>query len=88
MYRVYVIQNQQGRFYIGLSDDVDRRVSQHNDGVSQWTRNKGPWSLVWQSDSMPLTEARKLENLLKKKKGGTGFYAMTGLTRHGGPSGS
>ncbi len=24
-YRVYVIQNREGKFYIGLSDDVDRR---------------------------------------------------------------
>jgi hypothetical protein len=31
-YRVYVIQNHEERFYIGLSDDVVRRVEQHNTG--------------------------------------------------------
>ena len=31
-YRVYVIQNREGRFYIGLSDDVGRRINQHNAG--------------------------------------------------------
>jgi len=43
--RVYVIQNREGKFYIGLSDDVDRRISQHNAGVSKWTRGKEPWTL-------------------------------------------
>ncbi|PYL50475.1 MAG: hypothetical protein DMF33_12745 [Verrucomicrobia bacterium] len=28
-YRVYVIQNSEGKFYIGLSDDVVRRIAQH-----------------------------------------------------------
>jgi len=88
VYSVYVIQNHTARFYIGLSDDVNRRVSQHNDGLSQWTRNKGPWHLVWQSAPMSLTEARKLENLLKKQKGGAGFFKLTGLTRPADPSGS
>jgi predicted GIY-YIG superfamily endonuclease len=27
VYRVYVIQNSEGKFYIGLSDDVDRRIT-------------------------------------------------------------
>lgn len=81
MYRVYVIQNETHRFYIGLSDDVERRLCDHNSGVSTWTRHRGPWKLVWQSEPMNLTEARKLENLLKAKKGGDGFYLMTGLSR-------
>jgi predicted GIY-YIG superfamily endonuclease len=34
-YRVYVIQNGDARFYIGLSDDVVRRINQHNVGDSR-----------------------------------------------------
>jgi predicted GIY-YIG superfamily endonuclease len=41
-YRVYVIQNHSGRYYIGVSDDVDHRVAQHNEGVSKWTRGERP----------------------------------------------
>ena len=63
-YRVYVVQNPARRFYIGLSDDVPNRVAQHNIGVSQWTKSRGPWVLCWQSQSVSLSEARKLENLL------------------------
>jgi predicted GIY-YIG superfamily endonuclease len=42
-YYVYVVQNPARRYYIGLSDDVIRRVGQHNAGVSQWTGPRGPW---------------------------------------------
>jgi predicted GIY-YIG superfamily endonuclease len=45
-YRVYVIQNPAGLFYIGLSDDVSRQVIQHNEGVSKWTQSRGPWLFV------------------------------------------
>ena len=80
-YRVYVLQNREGRFYVGLSDDVPRRVAQHNSGWSKWTKGKGPWRLAWKSDVMNLSQARKLELLLKRQKGGAGFYGFTGLQR-------
>jgi putative endonuclease len=82
-YRVYVIQNREGKFYIGLSDDVDRRIDQHNIGDSRWTSGKGPWVLMWQSEDMNLSDARKLELLLKRQKGGDGFYRMIDLPRSG-----
>ncbi len=78
-YHVYILRNSKGRFYIGLSDDVVRRVQQHNDGVSQWTRARGPWQLIWKSQPQSLSEARKLENLLKRQKGGAGLFRLTGI---------
>ena len=82
-YRVYVIQNREGKFYIGLSDDLGRRINQHNAGGSKWTRGKGPWTLIWQSEEMDLSDARRLELFLKRQKGGDGFYKMIGLSRLG-----
>src|SRR5215471_1975141 len=70
LYRVYVIQNREGKFYIGLSDDIGRRINQHNIGDSRWTRRRGPWVLIWQSEEMNLSDARKLELLFKRQKGG------------------
>jgi putative endonuclease len=84
-YQVYVIRNDAGRFYIGLSENVTVRLQQHNSGISQWTRHRGPWSLVWTSEPLSLSDARKLENRLKAQKGGAGFWALTGLEP---PSGS
>ena len=81
IYQVYVLRNPKGQFYIGLSENVPTRVQQHNEGMSKWTRGKGPWALVWESSRLNLSEARKLENLLKRQKGGSGFYRITGLAR-------
>jgi hypothetical protein len=41
-YFVYILQNPEGRYYIGLSDNLVRRLEQHNLGVSKWTRGRGP----------------------------------------------
>jgi putative endonuclease len=78
-YRVYVLRNPAQKFYIGVSDDVERRLQQHNADQSQWTKGKGPWHLAWTSEATSLSEARKLENLLKRQKGGCGFYRITGI---------
>lgn len=56
-YSVYVIENRAGRRYIGLSEDVQHRLEQHNNGTSKWTRAKGPWHMVWKSDSLSLSDA-------------------------------
>jgi putative endonuclease len=81
MYRVYVLQNLSGRRYIGLSEDPTKRLAQHNAGLSRWTSAHGPWRIVWLSEPMSLSDARKLENKLKSQKGGHGFEQVTGLAR-------
>ncbi len=80
-YRVYLLRNPTGIRYIGLSDDVFLRVQQHNEGVSRWTRGRGPWALEWTSAPRSLGDARKLENLLKRQKGGIGLAPI--LLREG-----
>ncbi len=79
IYWVYVLCNPTGKLYIGLTEDVARRLNDHNTGRSKWTSKFGPWQRVWQQGPMSLTEARKLENWLKRQKGGIGFYAFAGL---------
>jgi len=64
-YRVYVLRNHLGKFYIGLTSQLDRRVEQ-------------PWALVWHRGPMTLREAKKMENALKRQRGSVGFYCMTG----------
>ena len=79
MYQVYILNNTKGRKYIGLTQNLKTRVLQHNSGRSRWTRGKGPWSVIWVSPSMNLGDARKLENKLKRQKGGLGVATLTGL---------
>ena len=55
------------------------RLVQHNEGRSKWTSGKGPWNLDWTSDAMSLGAARRLENLLKRQKGGAGLAKLKSL---------
>jgi putative endonuclease len=82
---VYVVQNLDGHFYIGMTTDLEARIRDHNFGRSKWTKYRGPWSLVWSQECLTIGEARKLENKLKRQGRGSGFYRMTGLQP---PSGS
>ena len=75
-YRVYVIRNEAGRRYIGLSADVGQRLVQHNNGESKWTAKHRPWFAEWQSVPLSLGEARRLENRMKKQKGGGGLELL------------
>ena len=79
MYQAYILSNSDGQSYIGLSQNPDQRLNQHNANVSKWTRGRGPWWLVWTSQQMSLGEARKLENKLKRQKGGTGLATLMSL---------
>lgn len=81
-YRVYLIVNDAGRRYIGISENVTKRLADHNAGLSKWTAKYGSWALFWTSNEMSLSEARKLENLLKSQKGGSGLQAL--LDQHKG----
>src|SRR5438034_266469 len=78
-YRVYVLENRDGRFYVGVTDNVVHTVGQYDCSSDEWTKDRGPWSVVWQSQELTLTEARKLENRLKRQGRGKGFYTITGL---------
>lgn len=76
MYQVYIIKNQADQKYIGLSEDIEKRLADHNLGKSKWTKGKGPWKVVRESSEMSLSEARKLENKMKRQKGGVGLQSL------------
>jgi hypothetical protein len=46
MYFVYVLQNPQGRIYIGFTTHLEKRIQQHQQGEAGWTRARGPWKLA------------------------------------------
>jgi len=77
---VYVLENPDRKLYIGFSNEPGRRLDQHNAGQSKWTKGKGPWRIVWKSEELSFSNARKLENKLKRQKRGDGFYKITGLS--------
>jgi len=80
---VYIIQSETtDRYYCGYSDDVQRRVNQHNDPEYRGSRTtkvlKGPWKVIWAQKCSSRSEAVVLERKIKKR--GIGRYLTdTGL---------
>ena len=82
-YYCYILWSDIGhKFYIGITENIEIRLSQHNTGISKWTkRYAGTWKLVWTREFPSLSDARKFENRLKKQKGGKGFWSITQLNK-------
>ncbi len=67
---VYVIQSlKDGRFYVGMSENVDLRLKQHNKGMTTSTRFYKPWKLLFFEEYVSRAEARKREIYLKSGSG-------------------
>jgi putative endonuclease len=59
---VYILRSEaSARFYIGSTDDLERRMSEHLRGHSPATRGRGPWKLVYTEQFESLLEARRRE---------------------------
>jgi putative endonuclease len=64
---VYIIRNFENILYKGYSTDVKQRVEFHNSGKSNYTKNKGPWNLVFLMEFTEKTDALKFEKMLKRQ---------------------
>jgi len=69
MYYVYVLRNPAGRHYTGYAVDLAQRLGQHNSGVTKSTKNRGPWTLLYQEPFATRSEAMRRERFLKSGKG-------------------
>lgn len=65
---VYILKNKQGRFYIGSTDNLVRRLHQYEFGHTQTTRNMKEFKNVLAQEYPSLGIARKIERKIKKLK--------------------
>ena len=71
MFWTYILQNPQGRFYIGHTDDLAHRLASHNRTDTVWgkfTRKHGPWELVWNQEHSTRALAMAQERQIKAMK--------------------
>ena len=70
MYHVYVLKSvSTGNRYIGQTASLEKRISRHNYGGSQFTKNKGPWELAYSESFETRADAMKREKFLKSGQG-------------------
>jgi len=67
---LYILHCKDGTYYTGITNDLSRRVQQHNEGTaSRYTRSRRPVKVIFQEP------CRSKSHALKKE------YAVKSLTR-------
>ena len=71
MHYVYLIESERDptERYIGFTDDLKQRLSDHNDGKSKHTSGRGPWLLVTYVGFRNRDKAHDFERYLKAGSG-------------------
>ncbi|WP_026452575.1 GIY-YIG nuclease family protein [Aequorivita capsosiphonis] len=70
MYYVYILNSQKdGRLYKGLTDNLEKRVHQHNLGQNKSTKGFLPWSLAYYEEFQTRIETRAREKYFKSGEG-------------------
>ncbi len=70
----YILENAAGRFYIGHTDNLERRLLEHNAEEKIGTKHchkHGLWQLVWSEPHPTRSEAMRRERFIKSRKSAT-----------------
>jgi len=66
MFYIYVLWSEKLRKrYVGYTSDISKRMHEHNNGNSKFTKGGVPWKLVHREEFSSKTEAIKREIFLK-----------------------
>ncbi len=59
MFYTYVIQSRKSKYcYTGVTNDMRKRLKQHSDGKSTWTKKRGHWNLIYYEACLNKEDAR------------------------------
>lgn len=68
-FSVYAIKSCNGRIYVGQSQDMERRLEAHNNGLVASTKADRPWTLFKAAEFDTREQARFFEWQLKRSRG-------------------
>jgi putative endonuclease len=70
MYFLYILKSlKDGKYYVGITADVDKRITYHSSGRVKSTKNRLPIKLIYSEAFENLKQARAREIYLKSYKG-------------------
>jgi putative endonuclease len=68
-YYFYVLRSRTtGRFYTGHTENLTRRIFQHNNNQTVSIKNRGPWELFYSEEYPTRSEAAQRERNVKRMK--------------------
>ena len=65
---VYILRCKNGRYYIGSTNNLRRRLNEHEQGIVSATKHVRPIVLVFSHEFATLVKARQVKYRLKKQK--------------------
>ena len=68
-YHVYVLEDENGKKYKGMTNDLERRLAEHRRGKTTTTRKMQNIKLIYSERYVKFEEARKRELYLKSAAG-------------------
>ena len=84
---VYLLRSlADGKFYLGWTTDVQRRLQEHNEGKSFYTNSRGPWELMYY-ETYANTELAKLRERKLKHNPRMMFLFKKRALNYAGPMG-
>lgn len=67
---LYALRNLvNSELYVGISQDVDKRIKEHNQGKNRYTKAFIPWSVFYTEPHQDYVSARKREKYFKNASG-------------------
>lgn len=78
---VYLLQSKRtGKFYLGWTKDIKRRLEEHNTGKSHYTRSRGPWELIGYEVYSCAEDAKKRERAFKRNPRMLSYFKKRALS--------
>jgi len=68
-YCVYILRNQRGKLYIGQTNNLDKRLTEHNELGNGYTSKFRPWTLIHAEYFTSRKEIMAREKYLKTSAG-------------------
>jgi len=83
-YFIYVLYSKSAdKTYVGFTNDLNRRLKEHNKGDTKSTKSRRPFKLIYYEAHTSEEDARRREKYFKKDKGKSTLKQMmrNGLSR-------
>lgn len=80
MYFTYVLKSlKERKYYTGHTDNLEKRLHEHNSGKNYYTRRFAPWEIIYQEEQVDLLNSVKREKYFKSAAGRRWLKKQVGL---------